>query len=167
MATQKPRITITITQRQHDLFKAISGFSGQPMSAFIGEMLEAATPTLERMASTLQKVKTAQEKERSRFIEGLGEAQAALEPIVMNTIGQFDLFMGKIERSLGDEGDPACGGASSPNDPLPAPATNRGATDPSAGRRKPKRSKAEKPNQKPAVLKKTAATTGHKKRGAA
>lgn len=137
MATTKPRITVTLTKRQHEVIKAMSDYSGKSMSAFISEMLEAAMPTLERMATTFQKIKIAQDKERSRFIEGLDEAQAALEPIVMNTIGQFDLFMGKVERALDGEGDPACGDESPTSAEAPAPTTNRGAT--------PKRAKSAKP----------------------
>ena len=51
----------------------------QPMSAFIVELLESAFPTIERMAVTFQKVKSAQVAERSRFLESLDRAQAAVE----------------------------------------------------------------------------------------
>lgn len=128
MATTKPRITVTLTQRQHDVLRAISEFGGKPMSGFLGEMLEAALPTLERMAVTFQKIKEAQDKERARFIEGLDDAQSALEPYVMDAIGQFDLFLGRVESAVGvGEGDPARGD-SSPTTRRATPVTNRGVT---------------------------------------
>ncbi|MDZ4284191.1 MAG: hypothetical protein U1C04_25965 [Hydrogenophaga sp.] len=128
MATTKPRITISLTPRQHQVIKVMSDSSGKSMSAFIGEMLEAALPTLERMAVTLQKIKQAQDQERSKFIESMDDAQSALEPYVLDTIGQFDLFLGKIERAVDGEGVPAAGGEVSAAIAAPGPRTNRGVT---------------------------------------
>ena len=171
MATQKPRITITITPRQHEVLRSISESSGQPMSAFLSEMLEVSMPTLERMATTFQKLKQAQSVERERYLQSMDDTQTVLEGIAQQAMGQFDLFMAAVEDS-----------AVSPTAPAPAervweregvgaaalaPATNRGATEPPAGGRNPKRSKDCKPVSKPAVLKKTAATNGHKKGAAA
>jgi uncharacterized protein (DUF1778 family) len=139
MATTKPRITVTLTKRQHEVISTIAQMGGGSMSAFIGEMLESALPTLERMAATFQKVKQAQDRERSRIIETMDRAQAALEPVVMEAVGQFDLFLGKVEEAAGaaDDGKRSAA-AAVPADPL-APATNRGAT--------PTRAKSQKPGQ--------------------
>jgi formiminotetrahydrofolate cyclodeaminase len=133
MATTKPRITITLTKRQHEVLTAISAMGGGSMSAFVGEVLESALPTLERIAATFQKVKEAKDAERGRFIASMDRSQAAIESIVMESIGQFDLFMGAqaepaaMERSAKRSDEPAA----------PAPTTNRGAT--------PKRAKTAKP----------------------
>ena len=40
MATTKPRITVTLTERQHEVLRTISDCGGQPMSRFISELLE-------------------------------------------------------------------------------------------------------------------------------
>ena len=95
MATTKPRITITLNQRTYEVIKAIGELGGQPMSAFVSEMLDSALPTLERMAATFQAVKTAQTAERGKFLSSLDRAQAALEPAVMEAVGQFDLFLAR------------------------------------------------------------------------
>lgn len=102
MATTKPRITVTLTKRQHDVLKVISECGGNSMSAFIQEMLELSLPTLERMAATFQKLKASQDIERARVVEALDEAQSALEPIAMAAVGQFDLFLGKVEAAADD-----------------------------------------------------------------
>lgn len=68
MATSKPRITVTLTKRQHDVLKVISECGGNSMSAFIQEMLELSLPTLERMAATFQKLKASQDIERARVV---------------------------------------------------------------------------------------------------
>lgn len=163
MATIKPRITITITPRQHEVLRSISESSGQPMSAFLSEMLEVSMPTLERMATTFQKLKKAQTIERERYLQSMDETQDVLEGIAQQAMGQFDLFMAAIEQSADAKIEPAERARLGSGAAAPAPATNRGATDPMAGGRKPKRSKADKPVLKKEVLKKTTATTRHKK----
>jgi len=128
MATTKPRITVTLTKRQHEVLRSISENSNQPMSTFISEMLEAALPTLERMAVTFQRVKEAQQAERTRFLDSMDRAQAAIEPVVLNAVGQFDLFLASIEEAVGT-GAPVRERAGAPVPTAPsAPATNRGAT---------------------------------------
>jgi len=137
MATTKPRITVTLTERQHEVISAIAKLGGGTMSGFIGEMLESALPTLERMAATFQKVKEAQDQERGRFLASMDRAQAALEPVVMEAVGQFDLFLGQIERAADGADDGSEATPAAPSAAAESPPTNRGAT--------PKRAKADKP----------------------
>lgn len=120
MATTKPRITITLNDKSYAVLKAISDCSGQPMSTFVAEMLDSARPTLERMAATFQTIKRAQDAERSRFLEKVDEAQAAIEPVVMQTLGQFDLFLGRIEQAV-DRPDAAQAAPSDQPPPQRAP----------------------------------------------
>ena len=133
------------------------------MSAFLSEMLEVTMPTLERMATTFQKLKKAQTIERERYLQSMDETQDVLEGIAQQAMGQFDLFMAAIEQSADAKPEPAERARLGSGAATPAPATNRGAMDPLAGGRKPKRSKADKPVLKKEVLKKTATTTRHKK----
>lgn len=127
MATTKPRITVTLTPRQHEVLKVISDCGGQPMSTFISEMLELFLPTLERMATTFQKLRATQDRERAKVAQVLDEAQNALEPIALAAVGQFDLFMGKVESVVG-AGEPQRSEDCTAPAARPAPATNRGAT---------------------------------------
>lgn len=101
MATTKPRITVTLTQRQHDVLRVISDCGGQPMSAFISDMLEQALPVLERMAESFRKIKAAQDEQKKRIVDELDQAQAEVEPVLEQVLGQFDLFMTKIEQAAG------------------------------------------------------------------
>ena len=158
MATTKPRITITLNDKSYAVLKAISECSGQPMSTFVTEMLDSARPTLERMATTFQKIKRAQDAERARFLENMDDAQAAIEPFVMQTLGQFDLFLGRIEQAAEGMGGRGSCGAAAPA-PLPSagaasPPTNRGDTPIRAHSSKPKQGKASGAVLKNAVSKK-------------
>ena len=44
-------------------------------------------------------MKSAQVAERSRFLESLDRAQAAVEPVVMDAVDQFDLFLTRSKGS--------------------------------------------------------------------
>lgn len=158
MATTKPRITITLNDKSYAVLKAISECSGQPMSTFVTEMLDSARPTLERMAATFQKIKQAQDAERARFLERVDDAQSAIEPVVMATLGQFDLFLGQIENAVGIRSVTDASAASTGIDRMPpaakSPPTNRGDTPTRAHASKPKQGKASGAVLKNAVSKK-------------
>ncbi len=141
MATTKPRITVTLTQRQHDVLRVISDCGGQPMSAFISDMLEQALPVLERMAESFRKIKAAQDEQKKRIVEELDQAQAEVEPVLKQVLGQFDLFMTKVEQATLAGADGVREHASAPA--LVAgstPVTNRGVTpSPSHPPKRPRR----------------------------
>lgn len=166
MATTKPRITVTLNQRCYDIIKSISESSGKPMSGFVSEMLEAASPTLERMAVTFQKIKHAQDSERSKFIDSIDDAQSALEPVVMESIGQFDLFLAKVDAAadaVSAKGGPRSRGVpSTASAAVPTPGTNRGVTPIRTKQPQPSNAKALKPVLKIKVLKKVAVSNEHK-----
>ena len=160
MATTKPRITVTLNERTYNVLKVIGDLGSSTMSGFISEMLDSALPTLERMAVTFQKIKQAQEGERARFLESIDDAQAVLEPVVMETLGQFDLFMGKIDRAIEGRGARDGGAAGAlpplPSASVPSPPTNRGDTPTRAHASKPKQGKASRAVSTAKVLKKSA-----------
>lgn len=145
MATKNPRINVTLSTRCYAMVKSISESSGKPMSGFISEMLESALPTLERMAVTFQKIKAAQDSERSKFLETIDDAQDVLEPAVMHALGQFDLFMGKIDSVVESHGAFGADEAQGLEAAAPIPRTNRGVTNRETKQPQPKHSKALKP----------------------
>lgn len=144
MATSKPRITITLTHHQHEVLKAISETSGQPMSVFVTELLEVSMPTIERMAVTFQKLKQAQIVEREKFLQSMDETQTIMEGLAQQVTGQFDLFLSSVEQNAGVGGvtPGGAGGYDAHTRVLEAPPTNRGATTPPGIGNKPKRGKA-------------------------
>lgn len=158
MATTKPRITITLTDHQHKVLKTISESSGQSMSLFISEMLGTAMPTLERMAVTFQKLAETRTLQRERFVEAIDQAQTALEPIAQEAIGQFDLFMARLDSAASPGATDArkragASGAAAQS----APPTNRGATGGKAKASKASGGKALRPVKKSSGFSKTVA----------
>ena len=144
MATTKPRITVTLTQRQHDVLRVISDCGGQPMSAFISDMLEQALPVLERMAESFRKIKAAQDDQKKRIVEELDQAQAEVEPVLEQVLGQFDLFMTKIEQAAGAAATGARERTGAAAVAYSTPVTNRGVTpSPSHPPKRPRRKASE------------------------
>jgi len=128
MATNKPRITITITENQHRLLRSLSENSGQSMSSFITEFLTVTEPTLERMAATFQRLKQARDFDTKRIADQLQDTQDVLEPLAMQSLDQFDLFLGKIEEAAGVHRPPATAGDGAHPAASTTPPTNRGVT---------------------------------------
>lgn len=154
MATTKPRITVTLTERQHEVLKIISATGGSSMSALLGELIEVSLPTLERMANTFQKLRQAQTMERAKMVEAMDESLAVLEPIAAAAVDQFDLFLGKIEQAVGGAPDGSGATPAAPSTAPTAPVTNRGATTTRAKSRKPDATRVSSGFKKSSFLKK-------------
>lgn len=149
MPTVKPRITITLSDRQYVVLQAISEYSGQPMSSFVGGLLEQSLPVIERMAETFRKVRFVQDEQKIRLAQDLEQAQAAVEPILDQVLGQLDIFMARIEQSAGVAGPGATSKRQRAAVPGPAgrktPRTNRGVTPPPSKGNKPLTGKGKVP----------------------
>lgn len=119
MATKRPRITITLNERQHAVLQAISRTGGQSMSGFVTGMIEAALPTLERMAATFQVVHQAHEQERARFVQAMDRAQQHVEPLALLAVNQLDLFLDEMTHQPEPVAAGTRPGSSTGTDPLP------------------------------------------------
>lgn len=95
MATNKPRITITLDQDIYDLLKSISSISGQPMSGIVSEFLDGARPVFKSMSDTFVKIKEAKDFEKKAFIDALEDSEKVLSPIAIQALGVFDSSLKK------------------------------------------------------------------------
>lgn len=131
-----PRITITLTEQQHQLFQSLTKYTGKPMSGYISDLLQASTPVLERMAAVFQRIHEQQQKEKDRLASELEQVQDTLEPIAANMLDQFDLFLAKVvpdDNERADDLPPAHVAdvpAGRPSAQPRSPRTNRGDTPP-------------------------------------
>ena len=154
MATSKPRITVTLSERQHQVLKIISDCGGQSMSSLLGELIEVSLPTFERMANTFQKLSQVKTAERAKMLQAMDEAQSALEPIANAAVDQFDLFLGRIEAAVEDAPGDAAGAPGAAATAASAPTTNRGVTPTVAKQPKPRQAKASSPSSSQKVSRK-------------
>lgn len=129
MPTTKPRITITLTERQHEVLRSLSASSGQSMSAYVVEFLEMALPTLERMAVAMQAISNSKGAQLGQIRDQLDQAQAVFEPLAALAVAQSDLFWGRIEGAAqtGTPTEPATASGMAAKR-APSPPTNRGVT---------------------------------------
>ena len=160
MPTKKPRVNITLTQKQYNVFKSLSDSSGQSMSSLIVEIIDLSMPTFERMAATFQQLKKARDLGRSRMAEAFQETQSVLEPIALAAAGQFDLFLGKIDEAVAADCARSEARTRAAAAAAPAPHTNRGVTPTGGKRLRASSSKALKPVLKNEVSKKVAEKKG-------
>jgi uncharacterized protein (DUF1778 family) len=123
MATTKPRITITLTERQHHLLKTISDASGNSMSYLVTDLIEASEPILERTASTFSHLKELNEENKRKIKQAMENAQNIIEPMAINALQQMDCFIDTLNEIHGSTDQPA-------------PNTNRGDTKPKGKVRK-------------------------------
>lgn len=142
MPTARPRITITLTERQHELLRSISANSGQSMSSFVTEMLDTGMPMLERMAATMQAIARNHQEQRDRVRQQLDEAQSEMEPLLASLMGQFDLFLATAEQASGPRAEAGASPAPATARRSRSPHTNRGVTPPPRNPSKPKPGKA-------------------------
>lgn len=101
MSTKKPRITVTLEPRVYEVLRSISVNSGGTMSAFIGSLLSENLPVFERMAVAFQRIAEHQSNQKRQIAEGLGDAEAALAPLLEKALSQFDFFIANIEDAVG------------------------------------------------------------------
>jgi len=130
MATNKPRITVTLEPRVYEVLRAISDNSGQSMSYFISDMLSTNYPIFERMAVSFQRIASQRELHKREIGETLQDAESALAPLLEQAIAQFDMFTSKVEGVLGVQ------------EAVPTPLSNRGVRNDQTDSKKPIKSRS-------------------------
>lgn len=98
MATDKPRITITLEPDQHDVLRRLAGLQGGSMSRIVSELLAEVTPVLERVCESLELAKRAQAGVRANLRRVAEEAEEDLRPLAEMARNQFDLFAVELQR---------------------------------------------------------------------
>lgn len=107
MATEKPRITITLEPEQHAVLKRLAELQGGSMSRIVSEFLGEATPILAQVADSLETAQRASADARAKFVRAAEEAEKELRPLAEFARNQFDLFSAQLNRLVEDQGTPA------------------------------------------------------------
>lgn len=64
MATSRPRITITLTERQYEVLRSIRDVGGQPMSQIVSDLLELFMPCFQNTADAYLHLKQVRDLQR-------------------------------------------------------------------------------------------------------
>ncbi len=140
MATKKPRITITISESQHQLLKTISEASGSPMSYLVTDLIQASEPILERTATSFSHLKELNDENKRKIKFAMENAQSIIEPMAVNALHQMDVFIDTMNEIHG---------ASDHSSPF----TNRGDTTTTKKHSKPAVAKVPKQVSKEKIFK--------------
>lgn len=142
MPTSKPRITLTLSEQQHELLQSLAELQKVSMSSIVVDLLDTTMPVLGRLVSIL---KSAAEAPQSV----LDELRKSLDVAESDALGKQDSLMGQVDLLIAGAGD------AQESAPAPAkkpalknarpPATNRGVRIPSSNTRKPRSHAASKP----------------------
>lgn len=125
MPTTKPRITITLEPRTHEVLTRLSVAGGESMSALIGQLVELAVPSMERLVVVLENAKTAPEEAKKGLQAAIERAERQLLPAAQTMIDQADLFLADACVAVG---------VPAPGAPAPAPGATEHAAKPKGSR---------------------------------
>lgn len=92
MATQNPRITITLTPSTHSILQELSSLTGNSMSALVGDLLASNEPVFIRMTTVLRAAKEVTQQGHAQMVEALEKAQGKLEK-------QLGLALDQVEQA--------------------------------------------------------------------
>lgn len=98
MATEKPRITITLEPREHEVLQRLSKLQGRSMSGVLREFLGEVTPILEKTVTALELVQRSSADARAKFVKAAAQAEEELRPLAEFVGNQFDTFAAEIGR---------------------------------------------------------------------
>lgn len=143
MPTAKPRITLTLTEHQHDLLSRLSALQGVSMSSIVVDFLDSVVPVLERVAVVLQQAKDAPESVKKQLRETAEQAERDMLPFASEMMGQLDMLVGLAGAGSQPQAARATAKPKASAKVQP-PSTNRGVRNPQGKTRKPSTGAASK-----------------------
>lgn len=144
MATNKPRLTLTLEPDVAAQVERLARLQGCPKSRVLAELLEGVGPVLAKVADTLELAMKVQKGARAGLAKALDEAEAELRPMLSAVVSAYDGLgrqIGEIADRLDAEGgggavgrDQAAGGPAAAREVrqprLDPRSVNTGVTDP-------------------------------------
>lgn len=97
MVTKNPRLAITLPAPRLELLKRLSRLQGSSPGKLINGLLDEFYPVLERVTVALEMAEKAQSTTKDGIREAADKAIEHLEPMLAESMVQFDLFMKRIE----------------------------------------------------------------------
>ena len=133
MATQKPRITVTLEPHVYEVLSRLAELQGGSKSSIISDLLESVSPVFERTCYVLQMANSASSGLNDDIRASMERSEAKIQAMMDDAMGQLDIFAADLSRAshagsgvVG--GDRATAGTDDTGDgPLP-PHSNTGVT---------------------------------------
>lgn len=122
MPTSKPRITITLTEHQHQVLSSLAKLQKVSMSAIVVDFLDTTIPVLERLTGVLEAAANAPQEVRDKIRQSAEAAEMAYGHLPAEIEGQLGLM---IEAAAGVEALTSDAAPAAAEDVRP-PTSNRG-----------------------------------------
>ena len=90
MATQKPRITVTLEQDVYDTIKGLSEAQGSTMSGLVSEFLTMVNPVQQRVLRAVKKAQALSEESKVSVISSLESGEAQMSEMVAPLLALMD-----------------------------------------------------------------------------
>lgn len=112
MATQKPRITITLDQDVYDTIRGLSEAQGCTMSGLVSEFLSMVNPVQQRVLQAVKKAQSLNVESKANMVSSLEASEAQLTEMLGPLLEMMDQLA---------EGQPPHSntGVTTPNPPPP------------------------------------------------
>jgi len=131
MPTEKPRITITLTDHQHKVLSTMAKGQKCSMSSIVVDLLETAIPVLERVTELVAAAQRAPQQALDQLKLSLGRAEMDVLGMQEVAMGQIDLLMREAGVAVEVRERPAAAAASAPvSATAKPPSSNRGVRKP-------------------------------------
>lgn len=92
MATNKPRITITLETAHHAVLQRIAAQQKRSMSSVVSDLVGTVVPSMQRVASLFDRVERARESILPGLVAGVDRAEQRIIDLVGPSLAQKDLF---------------------------------------------------------------------------
>lgn len=93
MATQKPRITVTLEQDVYDTIRGLSDVQGVTMSGLVSEFLTMVNPVQQRVLRACQKVQALNAESKASMVSSLETGEAQLTEMLGPLLALMDRFV--------------------------------------------------------------------------
>lgn len=100
MATNKPRITVTLEQDHYDILSEFARQQGCSMSSALAEIWAEAVPTIQRVVKLIAEAEQAKASVGDRIRDIATEAQEAMIPHARAAVAQFDIFEKQVTEAI-------------------------------------------------------------------
>lgn len=109
MPTAKPRITVTLEPHAYEVLSRLSAASDQSMASIVSEIFGTALPSLERVVVILERAASASKEVRDGVAASVERAERDLMPMLLEALGQGDMFLADLEQKTVGEGEANAG----------------------------------------------------------
>jgi hypothetical protein len=99
MATNKPRVTVTLEPRTYEVLARLSAAGGDSMSSLIAQFVDVSLPSLERLVVVLERAAAAPAEARAGLAAAVERAERQLLPALVAAQDQTAFFLMDAERA--------------------------------------------------------------------